>query len=341
MLALARALLSVHGQPLHAAKALAGPLVALRHSSTISDVAEANRELQEFFGVPPGAPASARGRSPTASPSRTRVFPAEDPGLMGSLADAASASFSAPFASPTHPPSPACSSTPDSTSGAPRTAPWGWAGGHAGAGGPGPSVEAEAGTAGADAGGEAGGGEPRLTHIDASGSASMVDVSQKEVTTREAQASCSVSLGAAYPLVAANAAGAGPGPGAGGRGKGDVLGVAQLAGICAAKATASLIPLCHNIFISKVDVQLSLDPASRSVHVRALARTDGKTGVEMEALTAASVAALTVYDMCKAAAKDMVISRLQLDYKSGGRSGTYLRAGLRRADLLPSARPPL
>ncbi|GLC42996.1 Cyclic pyranopterin monophosphate synthase, mitochondrial [Pleodorina starrii] len=169
-----------------------------------------------------------------------------------------------------------------------------------------------------------------LTHIDATGSASMVDVSQKAVTVREAQASCAVSLGAAFDLVAANSVS-----------KGDVLVVAQLAGICGAKATATLIPLCHNIPISKVDVQLHLDAAARAVVVRALARTDGKTGVEMEALTAASVAALTVYDMCKAAAKDMVVGALQLDYKSGGRSGTYLRAGLTRADLLPSARPPL
>ncbi|KAG2436010.1 hypothetical protein HYH02_011722 [Chlamydomonas schloesseri] len=172
--------------------------------------------------------------------------------------------------------------------------------------------------------------ERRLTHIDASGSAAMVDVSQKSVTTREAQASCSVYLGDAYEAVAANS-----------MKKGDVLKVSQLAGIMGAKATANLIPLCHNIPISKVDVQLSLEPATRSVAVRALAVTDGKTGVEMEALTAASVAALTVYDMCKAAAKDMVVGGLQLDYKAGGRSGTYLRAGLRRADLLPSARPPL
>ncbi|KXZ47772.1 hypothetical protein GPECTOR_33g654 [Gonium pectorale] len=158
----------------------------------------------------------------------------------------------------------------------------------------------------------------------------MVDVSQKVVTTREAQASCVVSLGAAYGPVSANAVA-----------KGDVLKVAQLAGISGAKVTANLIPLCHNIPISKVDVQLHLDHASRSVVIRSLARTDGKTGVEMEALTAAAVAALTVYDMCKAAAADMVVGPLQLDYKAGGRSGTYLRAGLRRADLLPSARPPL
>ncbi|EFJ47301.1 hypothetical protein VOLCADRAFT_61540, partial [Volvox carteri f. nagariensis] len=169
-----------------------------------------------------------------------------------------------------------------------------------------------------------------LTHIDASGSASMVDVSQKTVTVREAQASCVVSLGETFHLVASNALA-----------KGDVLKVAQLAGICGAKATANLIPLCHSIPISKVDVQLELDATARAVVVRGLARTDGKTGVEMEALTAVSVAALTVYDMCKAAAKDLVIGQLQLDYKSGGRSGTYFRAGLRRSDLLPSARPPL
>ncbi len=100
-------------------------------------------------------------------------------------------------------------------------------------------------------------------------------------------------------------------------------------------------PYLADVHVSwlQVDVQLQLDATSRSVVIRALARTDGKTGVEMEALTAASVAALTVYDMCKAAAKDMVVAQLQLDYKRGGRSGTYLRRGLQTADLLPSDRP--
>ncbi len=90
-----------------------------------------------------------------------------------------------------------------------------------------------------------------------------------------------------------------------------------------------------------MDVKLQLEPSTLSVTVRALARSDGKTGVEMEALTAVSVAALTVYDMCKAVAKDMVIGAVQLDYKAGGKSGLYLRSGLTLQDLLPSARPPV
>lgn len=158
----------------------------------------------------------------------------------------------------------------------------------------------------------------------------MVDVSQKAVTVREAQASCVVQLGAAFEPMAANAIK-----------KGDVVPVATLAGIQGAKATATLIPLCHNIPLSKVDVKLQLEPSTRSVTIRALARSDGKTGVEMEALTAVSVAALTVYDMCKAVAKDMVIGAVQLDYKAGGKSGLYLRSGLTLQDLLPSARPPV
>lgn len=132
---------------------------------------------------------------------------------------------------------------------------------------------------------------------------------------REAQASGVVSIGPeAYALVAANQIK-----------KGDVLTVAQLAGIMGAKHTSTLIPMCHNIFLSKVDVQLNLVSDKHAVAVRAMARTVGQTGVEMEALTAAAVACLTVYDMVKAVTKGAVISDLQLEAKSGGKSGDYKR----------------
>jgi molybdenum cofactor biosynthesis protein MoaC len=107
--------------------------------------------------------------------------------------------------------------------------------------------------------------------------------------------------------------------------KGDVLSTAQLAGIMGAKHTSTLIPLCHNIAITKADVRLELDARQAAVQVHSEVSTVGYTGVEMEALTAASVAALTVYDMCKAVTKDSVILDLRLLYKSGGKSGTYER----------------
>lgn len=156
---------------------------------------------------------------------------------------------------------------------------------------------------------------PRLTHVDGTGKASMVDVGHKAATTREARAGCRVHLGpAAFAQVAANAVS-----------KGDVLGVARVAGIMAAKQTSALIPLCHNIPISKVDVAVELRPESYSVDITASCRCTGATGIEMEAMTAAAVAGLTVYDMCKAVSKDIVISNLQLLYKSGGKSGVYER----------------
>eukprot|EP00798_Chlamydomonas_sp_ICE-L_P019902 gene19902-26605_t len=138
----------------------------------------------------------------------------------------------------------------------------------------------------------------------------MVDVSEKASTRREARASACVLLGReAFQLVRENKLK-----------KGDVLSVAQLAGIMGSKHTSTLIPLCHNINISKVDVSLSLDEPSCSVRIQALAICHGTTGVEMEALTAASVAALTVYDMCKAVSKSIIISDIRLDNKSGGKS---------------------
>lgn len=151
-----------------------------------------------------------------------------------------------------------------------------------------------------------------LTHFDASGQAHMVDVSGKEPTTREAVAEAVVVM-APETLALAQ----------GGAAKGDVLGVARLAGIMGAKRTADLIPLCHPLPLDRVAVDLVADPALPGVRITATARTTGRTGVEMEALTAASVAALTVYDMLKAAQKDMRIEGVRLLKKTGGKSGTF------------------
>ncbi|WP_415393379.1 cyclic pyranopterin monophosphate synthase MoaC [Paracoccus sp. SJTW-4] len=151
-----------------------------------------------------------------------------------------------------------------------------------------------------------------LTHFDAAGQAHMVDVSGKTPTTREAVAEAVVIMS---PKTLALAQG--------GAAKGDVLGVARLAGIMGAKRTADLIPLCHPLPLDKVSVDLVADPALPGVRITATARTTGRTGVEMEALTAASVAALTVYDMLKAAQKDMRIEGIRLLKKTGGKSGTF------------------
>ena len=152
-----------------------------------------------------------------------------------------------------------------------------------------------------------------FSHFDDSGNAVMVDVSDKPETRREAVAEalvrCKVeTLGLIRE---------------GGVKKGDVLSVARLAGIMGAKQTAALIPLCHPLPLSAVSLDLSLDEAASAVRIRATCRTDGKTGVEMEALTAASVAALTVYDMIKAVQKDAVIDGIRLLEKTGGKSGTF------------------
>ncbi|KAH9495515.1 Molybdenum cofactor synthesis protein 1 [Bulinus truncatus] len=149
----------------------------------------------------------------------------------------------------------------------------------------------------------------QLTHIDSSGRAVMVDVKDKDVTHREATAQAVIYLGPEVShLVAVNK-----------MKKGDVLTVSQLAGIMSAKLTSQLIPLCHNISLTKVDVTCVLDEETHSVVITSLARTIGRTGVEMEALTAVSVAALTVYDMCKAVTHDMVIRDIRLLSKSGGK----------------------
>lgn len=153
----------------------------------------------------------------------------------------------------------------------------------------------------------------KLTHVDAEGSANMVDVSDKKVTSRSATARASVIVGPVIAkLIKENNIK-----------KGDVLGVSKLAGILGAKRTSDLIPLCHNISLDKIDVAASLDEDNDIVNVEATVNCVGKTGVEMEALTAVSVAALTVYDMCKAVSKDMKISNVHLVKKTRGKSNYY------------------
>jgi cyclic pyranopterin phosphate synthase len=152
-----------------------------------------------------------------------------------------------------------------------------------------------------------------LTHFDDDGNAVMVDVSAKEATERTATAKGSVFMQAdTLALIVA-----------GGVKKGDVLSVAQLAGIMGAKRTPDLIPLCHPLGLSAVDVALSCDTERRAVDITATCKLTGKTGVEMEALTAVAVAALTVYDMCKAVDRGMRIADIRLVHKAGGKSGTY------------------
>ena len=152
-----------------------------------------------------------------------------------------------------------------------------------------------------------------FTHFDAAGNAVMVDVSAKPATARTATARARVVMDAAtLAMIEAGTAK-----------KGDVLGVARLAGIMAAKRTADLIPLCHPLPIAAVVVDLTPDRAGNAVEIAATVRTTGQTGVEMEALTAASVAALTVYDMCKAVDRGMRIEGLRVVHKAGGKSGEF------------------
>jgi cyclic pyranopterin monophosphate synthase len=155
-----------------------------------------------------------------------------------------------------------------------------------------------------------------LTHIDRDGNAVMVDVSGKDATERTATAEGRVVMAPeTLSLIEAR-----------GFKKGDVLGIAQLAGIMGAKRTSDLIPLCHPLPLASVKVELEPDPALPGVLVRATCRVNGRTGVEMEALTAVAVAALTVYDMCKAVDRGMRIAEVRLVHKAGGRSGEW-RAG--------------
>jgi cyclic pyranopterin monophosphate synthase len=156
--------------------------------------------------------------------------------------------------------------------------------------------------------------EPRLTHVDEAGAARMVDVSDKAVTTREAVATGRV-------LVSARVVDLLRGEGVP---KGDALGVARVAGIMAAKKTPELVPLCHPLAISGVTLDLTV--VDDAVEIRATVRTTDRTGVEMEALTAVSVAALTVVDMVKAVDKGAVITEVRVESKAGGRSGTWVRS---------------
>lgn len=152
-----------------------------------------------------------------------------------------------------------------------------------------------------------------LSHFDATGKAHMVDVSDKPVTAREAVAEgCIVMAPETLELVMQGRAD-----------KGDVLGIARVAGIMGCKKTSDLIPLCHPLPITKVALDLRPDPALPGVWITATVRTSGQTGVEMEALTAVSVAALTLYDMLKAVEKSMRIERIRLLMKEGGKSGRY------------------
>jgi cyclic pyranopterin phosphate synthase len=150
-----------------------------------------------------------------------------------------------------------------------------------------------------------------LTHFDAQGLAAMVDVSGKDVSVRTATARGRVTMQAETALVIKQ----------GSAKKGDVLGVARIAGIMAAKQTSALIPLCHPLPIDAVTIELTAD--SDGVEIEATVRTSGRTGVEMEALTAVSVAALTIYDMCKSLDRSMRIENIRLIYKEGGKSGVF------------------
>lgn len=153
----------------------------------------------------------------------------------------------------------------------------------------------------------------KLNHLDAQGNAHMVDVSAKDVTSRGATAKARVEMlpGTLALILDGKAR------------KGDVIATARIAGIMAAKKTHELIPLCHPLMISKVAVEFAPDEASSSIEVTATVKVEGKTGVEMEALTACSIACLTLYDMCKAVDRGMKITDLRLVKKAGGKSGTF------------------
>ena len=152
-----------------------------------------------------------------------------------------------------------------------------------------------------------------LTHIDADGNAVMVDIGGKTSTDRVATAACSVLMH--KDTITAISSGKIK--------KGDVLSIAQLAGIMGSKRTADLIPLCHPIALTSSKGELTIDRALNSVNITANCKVNGQTGVEMEALTAVTVAALTVYDMCKAIDRSIQITDIRLTYKSGGKSGTF------------------
>lgn len=153
----------------------------------------------------------------------------------------------------------------------------------------------------------------KLTHLDPKGNARMVDVSDKDITERTAVAGARVSMRPETLEMVIS----------GNHKKGDVLTIAKIAGIQAAKQCSNLIPLCHPLSLSSIDVSLSINRKNNAVDIESTCKLSGKTGVEMEALTAASVAALTIYDMCKAVDRGMVIGEVKLLHKSGGKSGRY------------------
>lgn len=156
----------------------------------------------------------------------------------------------------------------------------------------------------------------KLSHVDAQGKANMVDVSDKTPTLREAKAEAFIQVSdSVLEQVAQNQVA-----------KGDVLSVARVAGIQAAKQCANLIPLCHPLMLSKVDINFEIDTPSKQIRVECISKLKGSTGVEMEALCGASVAALTVFDMCKAVDPGMVIQGLKVLEKSGGKTGNWRRS---------------
>ena len=154
----------------------------------------------------------------------------------------------------------------------------------------------------------------KITHVDNKGKAMMVDVSNKEINLRTSSASAEVILSKDAFLAVKNNSVM----------KGDVLSVARIAGIQAAKRTSELIPLCHNIFISSVSIEFKLSEDNNSIRIISEAKTNSVTGIEMEALTAVSIASLTIYDMCKAIDKSIKIKNIHLLSKTGGKSGSYL-----------------
>lgn len=152
-----------------------------------------------------------------------------------------------------------------------------------------------------------------FSHTDKSGKAKMVDVSSKEITVRTAEAFAEVQVSKkVFDKIKSNEIQ-----------KGDVLAVAKISGIQAAKKTSELIPLCHNIFISSIDVVLNLNEKKNIVEIKSFAKTTAQTGIEMEALTAVSISALTIYDMCKSLDKSITIKEIKLLSKTGGKSGNF------------------
>jgi len=156
----------------------------------------------------------------------------------------------------------------------------------------------------------------KLTHLDSQGRANMVDVSDKASTDRVAVATGRITMAASTLELIES----------GDNKKGDVLATARIAGIQGAKRCADLVPLCHPLMLSSIKVELELDREGSAVNIKAICKVSGQTGVEMEALTAVSIAALTVYDMCKAVDKNMVIGEICLQEKTGGRSGHFTRS---------------